>query len=263
MTDTKDSRGVLTPAQKAFEQHYRAKGWPDSYFIPHSGGRIEYGRSATQDTWEGWRDCSRVAAAPEANAVEQAHDEREALIEVLKNEQNNLASSRRKCGEFEGARWDALQRVIDYLSQVMTERDAYHDMADKLAVGIATHFCVAIGDHSSANCPWTNALVWLTSPPAAHGRCWNCGHANHPGSRVNLAPSTMQQAGEGLTDADRQIIRSALHEYQYRALDAAKKEGITEESRARLLGWAKRAEELKALLAINLHSATAEGAHVG
>lgn len=42
--------------------------------------------------------------------------ERETLISVLENEQNNLAASRRQCGKFEGARWDALQKVIEYLS---------------------------------------------------------------------------------------------------------------------------------------------------
>ena len=44
------------------------------------------------------------------------------------------------------------------LEEVMTERDEYHDMADKLANAIADHLLVEIGEHSSSNCPWMRAL---------------------------------------------------------------------------------------------------------
>lgn len=53
------------------------------------------------------------------------------------------------------------------LDEVMQERDAFHEVADKLAAGIASHLTVDIGEHSSANCPWTNALEWIENPPAA------------------------------------------------------------------------------------------------
>lgn len=52
------------------------------------------------------------------------------------------------------------------LDQVMTERDAYHDRADKLAEGIAEFFGVEIGEHSNLNCPWQNAEEWLGSREA-------------------------------------------------------------------------------------------------
>ena len=38
------------------------------------------------------------------------------------------------------------------------ERDRYHEMADSLALAISNHFRVEIGEHSSMNCPWTEAL---------------------------------------------------------------------------------------------------------
>ena len=38
------------------------------------------------------------------------------------------------------------------------ERDRYHEMADRLALAISNHFRVEIGEHSSMNCPWTEAL---------------------------------------------------------------------------------------------------------
>ena len=42
--------------------------------------------------------------------------------------------------------------------RTLTERDEYHDMADKLANAIADHLLVEIGEHSSSNCPWMRAL---------------------------------------------------------------------------------------------------------
>lgn len=42
--------------------------------------------------------------------------------------------------------------------QIITQRDAFRDVADNLANAIAAHFGVDIGEHSSANCPWDEAL---------------------------------------------------------------------------------------------------------
>lgn len=42
--------------------------------------------------------------------------------------------------------------------QVMQERDSYHQTADELAQVIADITGEDIGEHSSANCPWINAL---------------------------------------------------------------------------------------------------------
>lgn len=53
----------------------------------------------------------------------------------------------------------AINESLDkQLEEVMTERDEYHDMADKLANAIAHHLLVEIGEHSSSNCPWMRAL---------------------------------------------------------------------------------------------------------
>ena len=53
------------------------------------------------------------------------------------------------------------------LIQALTERDEYHDMADKLAEGIALHFDGDIGEHSSSNSPWDRALDLLDSAACA------------------------------------------------------------------------------------------------
>ncbi|MCT9125369.1 DUF551 domain-containing protein [Cupriavidus gilardii] len=65
-----EARGVDANMEATlFEQHYRSKGWPQSYFIPHSGGHIRYGRAATQDAWEGWQ-ARALLAAPAAGAAQ-------------------------------------------------------------------------------------------------------------------------------------------------------------------------------------------------
>ena len=49
-------------------------------------------------------------------------------------------------------------RVIDL-------RDRYHEWADKLAYAIAARLGVEIGEHSSSNLPWENALAFIESTP--------------------------------------------------------------------------------------------------
>lgn len=44
------------------------------------------------------------------------------------------------------------------MDQLLKERDYAEGMADKLADALATMLCVDIGEHSSGNCPWTEAL---------------------------------------------------------------------------------------------------------
>jgi hypothetical protein len=59
----------------------------------------------------------------------------------------------------------AKQEPDDLDLQTIRERDYNADMADKLAAGIAEHFGLDIGEHSSANCPWRNALDILNTKP--------------------------------------------------------------------------------------------------
>jgi hypothetical protein len=44
------------------------------------------------------------------------------------------------------------------LSETIDQRDRYHEMADELAGHIVRITGVDIGEHSSANCPWQNAI---------------------------------------------------------------------------------------------------------
>jgi hypothetical protein len=67
----------------------------------------------------------------------------------------------------------------DALTQCIQERDSYHEWADKLAAAISAHFGVDIGEHSSANNPWREALEAspVATAPAggAEPACPNCG----------------------------------------------------------------------------------------
>ncbi len=51
-----------------------------------------------------------------------------------------------------------LESLDRALEGVIDERDRYHEMADDLAGHIAAITGVDIGEHSSANCPWQNAI---------------------------------------------------------------------------------------------------------
>lgn len=44
------------------------------------------------------------------------------------------------------------------LDKLLTQRDYYYEMVDKLAYTIAWHLDINIGEHSSDNDPWHNAL---------------------------------------------------------------------------------------------------------
>lgn len=68
-----------------------------------------------------------------------------------------------------------IRRVADLESQLaeaqrdetaaIADRDEYHDIADKLAAAIARLTGLAIGEHSSMNDPWDNALVFADQSP--------------------------------------------------------------------------------------------------
>ena len=52
----------------------------------------------------------------------------------------------------------ALKKEETDCLNVIAERDCYHEWADQLADAIGRHFVEEIGEHSSANNPWKNAL---------------------------------------------------------------------------------------------------------
>lgn len=61
--------------------------------------------------------------------------------------------------------------------QTIRERDAYQEVADKLAFAVAEHFGADIGEHSSGNCPWANALDLLNTKPEFI-KCAGSGHGS-------------------------------------------------------------------------------------
>lgn len=53
--------------------------------------------------------------------------------------------------------WET-ERLDRALGETIDRRDRYHEVADELAGHIARITRVEIGEHSSDNCPWENAL---------------------------------------------------------------------------------------------------------
>ena len=51
----------------------------------------------------------------------------------------------------------------DLWDQTLSERDSYHESADKLTDAIAKHFGQDFGEHSNLNAPWENALEFVRS----------------------------------------------------------------------------------------------------
>ena len=88
----------------------------------------EYCRQDVQDQWDTWQ--AALASSKAAAVVARPTDD---------------------------ALWD----------QTLTERDNYHEWADKLANAIAEHFGIEIGEHSNLNNPWSVALEALESAPVA------------------------------------------------------------------------------------------------
>ncbi len=74
-----------------------------------------------------------------------------------------------------------LAEVERDMDQLIGERDHAQDMADKLADALAALLGVEIGEHSSENCPWQNALEAFEErpnqpsvTPLVHGHSADC-----------------------------------------------------------------------------------------
>lgn len=124
------------------------------------------------DVWEGFNYLAaekhaQPAAQPAPNCTRShPHENMDAMCE-LRTEIARLTN--------ENARLKAAASVQepadDGFTQALIERDEYHAIADELAEMIAQITGEDIGEHTSANFPWRNALDaaenWLCHSPAA------------------------------------------------------------------------------------------------
>lgn len=97
------------------------------------------GLRAAEDTAIGDATPEQIVDAFRVEVLREAEPELSAEVDRLRAE---LAAERR------------LHR------STIDERDQAHDMADKLAYAVADEWL--IGEHSSGNCPWVNALELIT-----------------------------------------------------------------------------------------------------
>lgn len=97
----------------------------------------------------------------------------------------------------------AINESLDkQLEQLVTERDEYHDMADKLANAIADHLLIEIGEHSSSNCPWMRALEAIenAAPQASAEDVHN--------AALEKAARLMEQTGKRIAASDIRALKS-------------------------------------------------------
>lgn len=122
-------------------------------------------------------------------------------------------------GQDEGRAADAHEREM---IEVITERDALRDVADALAAAIAP--AEVLGEHSSANCPWQNALDYAAerrpTPPSDDLRervaevieaaLWLIGEAWDDGNAAGLDGWTGPGRGAGEVDREAQHARTRM-----------------------------------------------------
>lgn len=141
----------------------------DAWFKREYGRIPDPLRFADCGKWLAWQARAALSAESEAAAGEPvAWRTTEPTVCVPMTEDSSVSAMWR----------DAGYDVIDLFEhrpsddalwgQTLQERDSYHDWADKLANAIGLHLDVDIGEHSSANLPWNNALdAIMAAPPAA------------------------------------------------------------------------------------------------
>lgn len=120
----------------------------------------------------GWPSCDRRPVQPQppsgasVSEVTRYHEEISGMVagpalyegqqEWVKWEDHQHAlSSPRQEVDGPSITYDEHERQI---LQVIDQRDQYHEVADDLAAAIAILTNTDIGEHSSMNCPWQNAI---------------------------------------------------------------------------------------------------------
>ncbi|SEC03024.1 hypothetical protein SAMN04490357_1004 [Streptomyces misionensis] len=121
------------------------------------------GRQDGQHTWTG----SLTHLRCELCGFTRPRGERAEEATVMAAEIRRLRAQAREYGELAARRESELIALRAKLAreerahgETIDERDHFHDMADKLAYAVAPE--EVIGEHSSMNCPWENALDLIT-----------------------------------------------------------------------------------------------------
>lgn len=118
--------------------------------------------------------------------------------------------------------------------ETIRERDCYHDWADKLAAAIAEFTGADIGEHSSVNNPWQNALDALGEiDPKQSASCCGCQPDKCTGEAPNKLCHFVQH---------RQAASVPTNEYPHDEMDAiALSRFKVEQTDSNIWGWCVRA----------------------
>ncbi|UEC01199.1 hypothetical protein [Burkholderia vietnamiensis] len=223
----RDSAAVAAPADEraAFVRH-------QEYERPEIEGAAQEAWDYHRKTWiAALAFCARASSANETGAEGATWRElcRRLYVELFHCDQQ-MRSTRDEDGEphwtqssvvrnvladakaaLEGApshhaQADARPTDDELWDQTLRERDEYHETADKLAVAIAKHFGVDIGEHSNANCPWEEALEVIENAAQADARE---GLTERQRMDLLLVADDMEVSGDAkLADALRALLAS-------------------------------------------------------
>ncbi len=132
------SPGGQGDAREQFETWATSRGWSIQQW---EGGLQRYCSYDTERMWEAFQ-AALAARQPvgEKEVVDAMVDKAWNRFEVALNAEDGDTPEDR------------------VLSETIDQRDRYHEVADDLAGHIAAITGVEIGEHSSANCPWQNAI---------------------------------------------------------------------------------------------------------
>lgn len=87
--------------------------------------------------------------------VDWTYDAKARALDRAAAELKAALAARQPVGEHDQEYLESLDRALE---GVIDQRDRYHEVADELAGHIAAITGVDIGEHSSSNCPWQNAI---------------------------------------------------------------------------------------------------------
>lgn len=162
-------------------------------------GSLSFGNDAMRDYQWGLLELAdeiRALAAPAVPAAGESGAEKlDRLERVLAGYEDMPATPPAAATRESGA--DLRPTDDELWDQTLIERDRYHEIADDLAAQIAAITGVEIGEHSSANDPWQNAMLAaddfiaaqlrkLLAPPAAEA-------ASQPGEMGAGVPESTNQ----------------------------------------------------------------------
>ncbi|MCX2894834.1 hypothetical protein ORG27_14740 [Stenotrophomonas lactitubi] len=134
----------------------RFEAWAeDSYHLQRMGD--VYRSAITTDAWRAWQAAlaARQPVGEPVGYIEHFAAQLSRMEMTLHGLQLGIGKHAVYAAQPAQVYLDGLDRA---LGETIDQRDRYHEVADELADQIARITGVDLGEHSSSNCPWQNAI---------------------------------------------------------------------------------------------------------